>query len=281
MIVWKKYIDLEPIRRLPYEGRELLGKTIYHTEKRDGSNISLMLNKNNLPVISSHNKAVPDKSLYARMKSTPEYLKAVELLKDEKLQWHRNLILYGELLQKLSPTRLEPKRKYERWILFDIYDRDTGTFDPYEHVYQLGYHFKIPVVRCIDKFIPLSMGELQQRVQDSLKWCAKHRREGIVGKCREGIFYKEKRDIPSLPKIPHQARPVYPPMPEDRILRGIQHAYDECIKNGWEWRDKSKAMPLVAKHLTLEAREHYYESPKSFYSWYCDTPLEKLTNISV
>jgi hypothetical protein len=43
--MWIKYTDLEPFRRLKEEGRELLGKEIFITEKRDGSNISIWLDE--------------------------------------------------------------------------------------------------------------------------------------------------------------------------------------------------------------------------------------------
>ena len=42
-MIWRKYSDLEPIRRLPEDGRELLGRQIFYTEKRDGENVSIWL----------------------------------------------------------------------------------------------------------------------------------------------------------------------------------------------------------------------------------------------
>jgi len=50
---WKKYRDLEPYKRLRYEGRELLGKIITLTEKRDGENVSVWLDEEGEPHISS------------------------------------------------------------------------------------------------------------------------------------------------------------------------------------------------------------------------------------
>lgn len=273
-----KYLDLEPIKRLRNEGRELLGKPIYLTEKRDGSNIPVWLNKQGLPVISSHNRGVPDKSLYAQMKATPEYKKIVDLLLDERNQWHRpNLIAYGELLLKISPTRLEPRRKYQHWILFDIYDKDKGRFDDYVKVYQLGFHFNIPVVRAFDKFIPPDINDLNYHIAYGLKWCATHKREGLVGKCYGGseeIFFKEKRDIPVLPKIPHkgEVKPQYPEMPSERIERALQHSIDQVGVDNWE--NKSQALPMLARQLETEGREHCFNMPRNVYQIY----LESLTN---
>ena len=53
---WCHYFDLEPIRRLRNEGRELLGKSITMTEKRDGENVSVWLDKNGGMCVSSHSQ---------------------------------------------------------------------------------------------------------------------------------------------------------------------------------------------------------------------------------
>lgn len=35
MAKWRKYVELDPMRRLKNEGRELLGKIVEFTEKRE------------------------------------------------------------------------------------------------------------------------------------------------------------------------------------------------------------------------------------------------------
>lgn len=271
---WKKYTDLEPIRRLRYEGRELLGNRILLTEKRDGSNISLWLDEEKQVKISSHNQEVADESLQNSMKSMPEYPKIIELLTDE---YQGNIVVYGELLYGVSPTRIEPKRKNLHWILFDIYDTDIERYMPYNWVYQLAYHYKIPIVSIVDDFIPESDGELFTHIEDAKKWCKRHRREGVVGKDYfNQVFFKEKIDLPKRPKLkdPNQVRPQYPPMPEDKILRALQHAFDEVGEESW--KDVKIAMPIVARHISTEAGEHFYETPKNMYKYYTDTPMEKI-----
>lgn len=96
---WQRYVELEPVKRLDNEGRELLGKEIYITIKRDGENISLWLDENDKIHISSHNNEIADDDIQSRMKATPEYKKAIDLLLDEKNRWHNDCILYGELLK--------------------------------------------------------------------------------------------------------------------------------------------------------------------------------------
>ena len=83
MVKWKKYVDLEPIRRLRNEGRELLGKKILLTEKRDGQNVSIWINDQDECIVSSHNVEVADSDIINSLKRTPEYEKIIDLLKDE------------------------------------------------------------------------------------------------------------------------------------------------------------------------------------------------------
>ena len=180
MVEWKRYRELEPIKRLDYEGRELLGKEIYITVKRDGENISLWLDDTDQVHISSHNNEVADSDIQSRMKATPEYKKAVELLLDEKNTWHTDCILYGELLKTISPTRIERKRKRIHWILFDIYSKTDGKYLDYTLIYQKAYHFKIPIVGLLDVIAPKSLEELEEKVVGYKKWCKKHHREGVV-----------------------------------------------------------------------------------------------------
>lgn len=276
MARWVKYYELEPIKRLKNEGRELLGNTILLTEKRDGENVSIWLDDNNEVRISSHNLIEASADIVNRLKSTPEYHRAVSLLREEHELYDGDYILYGELLKLISPTHIEPKRKYIHWVLFDIYDCKANRYLHYNHLYQKAYHYKIPTVRVILAVKPYSMDELYSAVNLALSWCKKHKREGIVGKdYTNQIFFKEKIDIPEVPIILSAKKTVeYPPMPEERILRALQHAFD--VVGEHDWMDKSKAMPIIAKYLALEAREHNYAVPNNMYKIYLDTPIEKL-----
>ena len=287
MVEWKKYPDLEPIRRFIYKGRELLGEIVLLTEKRDGENVSIWLDDEGNPHISSRRMKEASIDIQQRMKKTPEWKKVLEMLRAER-EFGKDVIVYGELLKHISPTRIEPKRKHIHWIMFDIYDPFSGRFLPYEYVFQRGYQFKIPVVRVFDRFVPETMDELMKHVKDVLKQCKRRRREGIVGKVYNTtpqVFFKEKIDLPELPKIkkdPNKVRPQYPPMPEEKILRALAHAYDEIASKYGEdkadeiWMDRKITMPIIAKHISAEAREHRFKPPKNYYWWYVNTPLEKI-----
>lgn len=269
--MWRKYHDLEPMRRLRNEGRELLGNKILFTVKRDGENVSLWLDGDKNIRISSRNQEDADSSIQSRMKATPEYEKIVEMLNDE---YQGNIIVYGELLKEVSPTRIEPRRKYTHWIMFDVYDTDSERYMPYNWVYQLGHHYKIPVVEIVDEFVPMKMTDLGEKIEECLKWCRRHHREGVVGKnYHYQIFFKEKIDLPKRKKIKRPTqRPQYPPMPKEKIIRALQHAYDEVGEENW--KDKAITMPVFARHIATEAEEHNYDRPKNIYSYYVNTPME-------
>jgi len=150
---------------------------------------------------------------------------------------------------------------------------------PYNWVYQVGYHYKIPVVPIVDEFVPETMIEIDEKIEAVKKWCKRHRREGVVGKdYHNQTFFKEKIDLPKRPKIkrPGDARPQYPPMPEERVLRALQHALDEVGEENW--KDKRVAMPVVARHIAAEAEEHNYSRPNNFYSYYVNYSIETLRN---
>lgn len=277
MSKWRKYYELEATRNLKNEGREFLGNLICVQEKRDGENVSMWLDDDDGLRVSSHNLEEASKDIISRLYKTPEYDKALALLEDERINYNNNYILYGELLKTVSPTRIEPKRKTIHWILFDIFDCNSGRYLDYTLVFQKAYHFKIPVVKMVGEFVPLSPEELSTKIEEYKKWCKKHRREGIVIKdYHNQIFAKEKIDLPKRDKIKKVSREQinYPSMPEEKILRALQHALD--IVGEENWKDKSKSMPQVALQMATEAREHNFSVPRNIYEIYLNTPIEKI-----
>lgn len=274
---WKKYYELEPIRRLRNEGRELIGKTITLTEKRDGENVSIWLNPKCETKVSSHNIAEASEDILNRFKATAEYSKAIDLLNSELKGYHKEYVLYGELIAERGPTRIEPKHKKLQWVLFDAWDVNEKRYLSYTQLYQLAYHYKIPVVKVVGFFIPTCYEDLAVKTSELMKWCRRHRREGIVGKDYESqVFFKEKIDLPKLPKLPKQPTIQLPPMPTEKIIRALQHAYDEV--GAAEWKNVKVAMPVVAKHIEIEAKEHNYATPRNYYWYYTNTPLEQVAS---
>jgi len=279
---WHKYTDLERHDQLRNEGREILGEHVIYTVKRDGENVSLWLNDEKEVIISSRRQETADGSIQSRMKATPEYEKVCDLLNDE---YQGNIVVYGELLKGVSPTRIEPRRKHIHWILFDVWDCDNERYMPYNRVHQLAHHYKIPVVPIVDEQQPMSMTELKEKIAELKKWASRHHREGVVGKIHnskggEQIFFKEKIDLPKRKKLDrkNQNQSHYPPMPEEKIIRALRHAYDELGAD--DWKVIKIAMPVVARHISTEAREHNYNVPKNMFNYYRNTPLETILTLS-
>lgn len=275
-MTWKKYDDLRSVRRIRYEGRELLGKQVILTEKRDGENVSVWLVENDEVQIASHGRSIADSSIQTRMRATPEFKRVSDLLLSEKNDYGNTYILYGELLKRVSPTRVEPIRKHIHWILFDIWDCEEERYLGYNYIFQKAKHFKIPITRAVSEITPMTMEELWTEIKNALKWCRRHRREGVVGKAyKEQIFFKEKIDLPTIKRsVSKHKSPQLPLMPGDRCLRALQHAFDEVGEENW--MDVKIAMPIVAKHMAIEAREHNYSTPRNMYKLYLETTLERL-----
>lgn len=265
--------------RLRNEGRELLGKEIVVTEKRDGENVSVWLDENNNIRVSSHNQIDAAQDITDRMKKTPEWAKITEALKYERENFKKDYIVFGELLKLTSPTRIERRRKHVHWVIFDIRDLSENRYLDYNFVYQRAYQWRIPVVRAMGVEVAKELEELAAIKEKWLKWCKRHSREGFVGKCyHEQIFFKEKIDLPKLKRIPHPDLHgiILPPMPEERILRALQHAFDELGQDEEKWKDKIIAMPVIARHISTEAAEHDFAPPHNFYGYYINTPIEKI-----
>ena len=91
------------------------------------------------------------------------------------------------------------------------------------------------------------------------------------------MFYKDRILLPERPRLEkiERAEIVYPPMLEERILRALQHAYDE-LGSDEAWGDKKRAMPIIAKHISAEGREHFFSVPRDLYQIYCNTDLSTI-----
>ena len=281
MTKWQGYPHLDRIHGMKNEGRELLGKTIFLQEKRDGENVSISFTDRNpdafesrMVRISSHHMESASPDIQQRMIATPEYKRILELLLSEQSFGNGQLIAYGELLKTISPTRVEPQRKHIQWVMFDIFNAETNTSYTAKEVYKLAYHFNIPMVKLVHACMPDTVEALMAERDLAIKWCRRHRREGVIGKAYidgQLIAFKEKVDVLKLPALPRKVSVSYPAMPADTIQRGLQHAFDDAGLDGW--KNKSIAMPLVAKHLQLEASEHNYAVPHNMFELYSQWKL--------
>lgn len=250
-------------------GRELLGRDIYWTEKRDGQNVCIYCSDEGYIYTGSHRQEIASNDILESLVDLRQYWRSCQIVRDEP-----HLIVYLEHVMKgHGPTRVEKPKKHASLVLIDIYDTRLQRYLPYNSVYQYAHKYRLPVVKCYGISPYYNLDSLKIAIDAYLKFCRRHRREGVVGKVYDfsnQIFFKEKIDLPKLQRVKERTteRPVYPAMPEDIITRAIERALHECNANNENVRDPKFAMPRVNNHLTAEAREHYYSVPRDMFQRY-------------
>jgi hypothetical protein len=305
--IWR-YLELEKIQHLPNRGRELLGRYLYFTEKRDGSCLAVYLKlksrfkriliKLNLKrtvgalkwhtlSVSSRNMESAEKSICNDFYTCGEAGAVLSYLKDNPTH-----IVFGEILRKgISPTRIEDHEKVE-FIVFDIYD---GTcFLGYQQVHQFCFHYGMKCVRLFGEGRFTSTESLYEYRDQMLEICKQEKREGVVLKTfnDEGkpLYAKEKLDTATprgQPKL-EKGRPQYPPLPLSEAMGAVDKVYADL---GQAFGEKAKAMPLVARYIQEEMKKHLCGQPEyDFYRLYCDyckdhnittiTDVTKVTNVT-
>ncbi len=311
-MIWKHYPDIDPKSRL-YGGEEqLIGKSIDFTVKRDGSNISFWYDEENSDSyedylekigvkkevlslidsnihISSHNQETLDNpKVYEYIVNTNDYnniLKLIYSLKD------KDYIFYFELMQPgKTPTQIEEPIKEPELIMLDILDTDKNKFLDYSILQKYHFDYDISIVPVIETALPTTKEQLNRHIEELMAWCKSAKREGVVGKIYYNpdgpqIFFKEKITIPKPKKEHKKEENTFPEMDEHTKERAIEHTIDEITKIAESkgmtveevWKDKAITMPILAKHIRLEAREHDFKETNA-YNLYLSTAPEKITN---
>jgi len=270
---YKTYYNMGRLDQLRYRGRELIGKELFITVKRDGQNIPVYWN-DGFVEIGSYHRSVADPDMQSKVKKCPEWPKIVEMMSElpNHVIYFEHIMGGGDSYHK-SPTRIERPKKHSHLILIDIYDLEFGRYYSYNFSHQQAHKYRIPIVKLLDQVEPQDINEVYAIKDQWLKWCKKHSREGVCIKdyySNDQIFVKEKIDLPRRKKIPKKknTKPKYPPMPEEKIETAVERALNECKENGEDVHDPKFAMPRVARHIATEAREHFYETPGNMFMWY-------------
>jgi len=292
-----RYMELSKILHLRNEGRELLGKHLYFTEKRDGSCLAVwlkllprwkrILNKilrkrfDNIPdpckyqvMVSSRNMEMAQYSIRADFRRCEDSVPVLIYLNE-----HPTHIVFGELLRKgLSPTRIEDHKKVE-FIVFDIFDtmkwyktNKLFGFKAYQQIHQECYHYNMKCVKLFGEGRFMSMESLLKYRDKMLIICEQENREGVVIKTfQEGnkpLYCKEKLDIArsrGQPKL-ERGQPELPPLPFSEAVGAVDKAYADL---GEDFSDKRKAMPMVARYIQHEMEKHICSKPElNFYFLY-------------
>lgn len=284
-----RYMELESINHLQNNGRELLGKNIYFTEKRDGSCLAIWLNllsrkrrilnkilrkrADNIPdpykwdiIVSSRNQEMAEQSIISDFHLCKDSMPVLVYLNDNPFH-----IVFGELLRKgLSPTRIENHEEVE-FIVFDIFDGEH--FFNFQQVNQFCFHYGMKSVRLFGEGRFTSMESLFEYRDQMLELCKQEKREGVVLKTftteNKPLYCKEKLDTAKSrgqPKI-ERGRPEYPSLPFSEAIGAVDKVFADM---GEEFSIKAKAMPMVAKYIQEEMRKHQCSAPEmDFYKLYC------------
>lgn len=232
----------------------LAGLTLTAEEKRDGT--CLIVNREG--IFTRHQKATDSfVKFFQRIEKASHLMSA--------LLEHPFLTFFIELLQKgKSPTKIE-LHEIDELVLFDIWDNQEERWLDRMEKEELCLQYDIPIVKQYATFIYDEKDFLSLEAQ-LLEKAKAESREGVVFKNeRKHIYFKSKWERPKLSKEP---KPVdsRPEIPESEVFGAIAKAE---IDLGEDFKDKTKAMPLIARYVGEECRKHGFKRTKNLFHYYC------------
>ena len=269
-----KYPELNRIALLYPSPQVMLGEEIYWTEKRDGSQLRIVLIDGELKIATHHQDAASEQ-FREYFKQTEQAVGVEELLRDSNglcvnpaANFDIGMVVFGELLFKgKSPARFEYHEKYE-FVIFDIWARRDNRFLPYNSVFQYAYHYSLPVVECWAMTRHIDLESLYAYRDEMLVLAKEKEREGVVLKnYHSQVFAKEKLDIPIIPRIKiEDGRPHNPQLPDSEVFGSIAKVHADL---GESFLDKKIAMPLIAQYVSEEQKKHLCSKPaQNLFSYY-------------
>lgn len=260
------YPELSTIAALYPTPNILLGEQIAWTEKRDGSNLRLAVVEDKLAIATRHQE-VASQEFQDKFTATGDAAKVEALIRENLAEYGSNLVVFGEILLKgKSPARFEHHEKDE-FVVFDMWDArverikdgQTDGFLPYTLMYQHCYHYGLAVVERWGLSRHTTMESLFATRDDMLAMAKEKGREGIVLKCPSVAYAKEKLDLPKTAYVKLDEGSVHaPPLPESEVMGAVAKAHADL---GVDFRDKTKAMPLIAKYVSEECEKHHCSKP--------------------
>ncbi len=272
-MVLPKYPEMNRIGLLYPSQRIILGEEIYWTEKRDGSQLRIAYDGELR--ISTHHQDEASEQFKQYFLETEQSSTIIEFLKDTNgfpvnpnCDFNYGAVVFGELLVKgKSPARFEMHERHE-FVVFDIYSQKNERFLPYNNVYQQMFHYHIPIVKCWALTQHETEESLYRTRDEILEIAQKEGREGTVLKTyNKQIFAKEKLDNPKIEHVKIETGlPKLPPLPDSEVLGAIAKVHTDL---GNEFKDKAKAMPLIAKYVSEEQGKHLCSKPvQSLFNYY-------------
>ena len=275
-----KYPSMSQIAAIWPGPQVLLGRNLYWTEKRDGSQLQIWADKETGEVhIATRNMDIASDQFQEYLKATPQWQAIVDLVTNEGavegVSDFGPYILFGELLVKgKSPARYEMHDEHE-FVAFDLVERDTGTWVPVPAAYQHCLHYGVPFVEVYGESVSATMQELYAFRDRMMKLADEKGREGIVVKGLLGghpLYAKEKFDVlPVTERDISKSGVQLPALPDTEVTGAVAKAHADL---GEAFFDKAQGMPLVARYVGEECSKHMCGKPElalfTYYTMYIE-----------
>ena len=257
-----KYPKFGRMEQMPEHGNELVNKDVWITEKRDGQNCVIYMDDDGKVTVGSRSQHHAGPEIDNALRSSKKWKYLEKFVKD-----HPDLIVYVEhLYPGKSPTRMEQPKKYNSFVVIDVYDLALDCFllptDVHDMFWNMKYGF-IPMVNVYEYYYVESVADLEHKLKRWMKFCATRKREGVVVKYYGDRFiaFKFKRTPIAVKREKKQITGnMLPVMPDEYIIRAVTEALYALREEGKDIYDTSVAMPTVAIYVSTQAREHGYNT---------------------
>lgn len=274
------YPSLGPIAALYPAPQIMLGRRLYWTEKRDGSQLKIWA-ENGVIKIATHHQYVASAQFVSYFESIETAKKVAELVTGADtipgVSDFGPYLVVGELLvQGKSPARYETHATTE-YVVFDLYDLGSERWLPIPLAYQTCLYYGVPFVEIWAESEHTSMESLMSFRDEMLKVAELHGREGVVVKTLSEygpLYAKEKRDAVPIEKRHIKEGSIHlPALPDSEVLGAVAKVHSDTGDN---FTQKAIAMPLVAKYVAEECAKHLCGKPTMPLFWYYQHYLEGL-----
>jgi ATP-dependent RNA circularization protein (DNA/RNA ligase family) len=259
-----------------------LGRKLYIQTKLDGSNAGFYLNDAGEVMLRSRNNTIADAEMQKWAKQSG-CLAGVKDLLESAADWHTEYVLFGELYGTgSSPTRITTYNE-PFFVAFDLWSAKEGGFLPYVNAYQQCHHSCINFIELAAHGQFSNVNMLQDTLEELLDKAKERKLEGYVIKSWDykqseldawnvhdlPMMFKHKLDTPRLEKIMkvEDFERITLPVLSDSDVYG---AIDRVKRDNGEavFKDIKLAMPIVAKYISDECKQHNCRAPKNLHQYY-------------
>jgi hypothetical protein len=277
-----KYPHIDHFYNVKPNIEAFLGRQLFIQTKLDGSNAGFYLNDAGEVVVRSRNNIVADSDMQKNARESGCLSQIKELLESAP-DWKTEYVLFGELYGKgKSPTRITTYNE-PFFVAFDLWSKKSNGFIPYTAAYQQCHHFSIPFIELAAHGQFSNVNLLQDTLEELLVKAQERHLEGYVIKTWDikkkeqeawnifdkPLMFKHKLDTPRLEKIMSVKdfeKVTLPVLTDSDVYGAINRVKSD---NGMEvFKDIRKAMPLVAKYIADECKQHNCRAPNNLHQYY-------------